>query len=94
MAKATTQKTAKPVATNTKFKMPNWSTVWSNTVLVFFTSVAVAKVLGVGAGAAYLIMTGMAKTDAVYIGLGSVLAGYAIISLVSTAHIAVKSTRA
>lgn len=93
--KKTTQKTVKPVETgNNKFKMPNWSTVWKEAVLAFFTAITFIKVMGVGAAAAYLITVGMHRTDAVYIGLGAVLAGYAIVVFVSTAHTATKSTRA
>ena len=95
MSKTTTRKTAKAVEkTNNKFKMPNWSTVWKNTVEGFFTSIIVVKVMGVGTGAAYLIVTGMSKTDVVYIGLGALLAGYAIVVFVTTAHIATKARRA
>jgi uncharacterized protein YjlB len=90
----TTQKTAKPVENKKQFKMPNWSTVWKESVLAFFTAITFIKVIGVGSAAAYLITTGMSKTDVVYIGLGSILAGYAIIVFVSVAHIATKSRRA
>lgn len=94
MSKATTNKTAKPVATNSKFKMPNWSNVWKNTVEIFHTTVIAVKVMGVGSGAAYLINAGMSRTDVVYMALGAVLAAYAILVFVSTAHMAVKSRKA
>jgi len=94
MTKKTIKKTASPVETKKQFKMPNWSTVWKESVLAFFTAITFVKVIGVGSAAAYLISTGMNKTDVVYIGLGSILAGYAIIIFVSTAHVATKSKRA
>lgn len=93
MAKATTKKAA-PAETNKKIKMPNWSNVWKNTVEVFYTTIIAIKVMGVGAGAAYLISSGISKTDAVYLGLGAILAGYAIVVFVSTAHAATKARRA
>lgn len=93
MAKTTTQKTAKAVENN-KFKMPEWSNLLSNIVDGFHTSITFVKVIGVGAAASYLIVVGMNKTDAIYIGLGAVLAGYAIVVFVTTAHIATKSRRA
>lgn len=92
MAK-TTQKAAKAEKTN-KFNMPAWSVIWSNIVDGFFTSITFVKVIGVGAAASYLITVGINKTDAIYIGLGAVLAGYAIVVFVTTAHIATKSRRA
>lgn len=94
MAKTTTHKTAKSVEKTNKFNMPKWSVIWSNVVEMFFTGITTVKVLGVGSAAAYLIVTGMNKTDVVYMGLGAVLAGYAIVVFVSTAHIATKSRRA
>lgn len=94
MSKATTKKADKKADNNTKFKMPNWSNVWKNTVEIVHTVIIAAKVMGVGAAAAYLIQTGMTRTDAVYIGLGAVLAGYAIVVFVSVAHFAVKAKRA
>lgn len=94
MSKATTKKAVKAESTNTKFKMPNWSNVWKNTVEIVHTVIIAAKVMGVGAAAAYLIQAGMTRTDAVYIGLGAVLAGYAIVVFVSVAHFAVKAKRA
>ena len=94
MTKATTKKTATPVENKKQFKMPNWSTIWKNTKEIAQTTLTTLKVMGVGGAAAFLISTGMNKTDVIYIGLGSVLAGYAIIVFVSTAHIATKSRRA
>jgi len=90
----TTQKAVKPVETkNNKFKMPNWSTVWKNTVLGFFTAVTFIKVIGVGAVAAYLIVNGMHRTDVVYLAVGAIMAGYAIVVFVTTAYTATKLTR-
>jgi len=95
MSKATTKKTAKvETKTSKKFTMPNWSNVWKNIVEIVHTVVIAAKVMGVGAAAAYLIQAGMSRTDVVYVALGAVLAGYAIVVFVSVAHFAVKAKRA
>lgn len=87
---ATTRKNKKSEVS----KFPDASTIWKNTKQAFFTSIVVVKVLGIGGAGAYLIGEGMNKPDAVYIGLGSVLAGYAIVVFVSTAHTATKTSRA
>jgi len=89
MAKATTKKTAQVENKQTK-KMPSWSTIWQNIVHWFFTALTTVKILGVGGAGVVLILNGMSKTDAVYIGLGAVLTAYGIIILVLTAHVATK----
>lgn len=52
------------------------------------------KVAGGGTGGAYLIVNGIDQNNVVFLALGSVIAAFAIIVLVSIAHIAAKSSRA
>ena len=86
--------TQKAVNSAKKTKKINWANAWKETKLGAYTALTSTKILGVGGLGAYLITTGMNKTDVVYMACGAILAGYAIVILVSTTHISTKVTKA
>lgn len=60
----------------------------------FNTLWSTIKVVGSGAGGAYLVLTGIQQNNVVFMALGAVLVGFGIMVLVTIAHLATKSARA